>query len=86
MSTSVDTAGYAAMNCNELNERLGNVATEISQTAITRGNVARTNIPTWVPGGRSVASKVIDRQTTRIESLQEKERAIAAARNRNCAR
>jgi len=86
VSTPVDTSGYAAMNCNELNERLGTVATEISRTAITRGNVARTNIPKWVPGGRSVATKVIDRQTTRIESLQQQEQAIASARNRNCAR
>lgn len=74
------------MTCNELNERLGNVAARISQTAITRGNVARTNIPAWVPGGRSVASKVIDRQTARIENLQQQERAIASARDRNCAR
>lgn len=74
------------MNCNELNEKLGTVATEISRTAITRGKVAQTNIPKWVPGGRSVASKVIDRQTMRIESLQQEGRAVASARDRNCAR
>lgn len=74
------------MTCNELNERLGEVATEISRTAITRGKVTQTNIPGWVPGGRQVASRVIDRQTTQIERLQQRERAIASARDRNCAR
>lgn len=86
VNTPADASGYAAMTCNELNERLGEVATEISRTAITRGKVTQTNIPGWVPGGRRVASRVIDRQTAQIESLQQRERAIASARDRSCAR
>jgi hypothetical protein len=82
----VDASAYASMNCNELNETLAKTATSISQTAITRGNVARTNIPSWVPGGARVATAVTDRQTVRIERLQKQERAIVPARDRACAR
>lgn len=82
----VDPTAYAAMNCNELNETLAKLATSISQTAITRGKVAQTDIPSWVPGGRRVATAVTDRQTTKIEGLQEQERAIVSARDRACGR
>ncbi len=83
---SVDPSAYAAMDCNELNETLSGVSGSISQTAITRGKVAQTNIPSWVPGGARVATAVTERQTTRIEGLQERERAIVSARDRVCAR
>lgn len=83
---SLDPSAYAAMNCNELNRTLSGVAGSISQTAITRGKVARTDIPDWVPGGKRVASAVTDRQTARIERLQQQERTISAARDEVCAR
>jgi hypothetical protein len=83
---SVDPSAYASMDCNELNQAIAKTATGISQTAITRGKVARTNIPGWVPGGTRVATAVTDRQTARIERLQEQERAIASARNSACVR
>jgi hypothetical protein len=85
-SASVDASAYAAMSCSELNAMLRSVSRELSQAAINRGKVARTDIPTWVPGGKNVASKVIDRQTAGIEALQQRERAVASARDRNCAR
>jgi hypothetical protein len=74
------------MDCNELNQTLAKTATSISQTAITRGKVAQTNIPRWIPGGTRVATAVTDRQTTRIERLQGEERAIVSARDSACAR
>ena len=83
---SVDPSAYASMDCNELNDTVATTATRISQTAITRGKVAETNIPRWVPGGARVATKVTDRQTARIETLQEQQRAIVPARDRACAR
>ena len=58
----------------------------VLMAAITRGKVAQTNIPSWVPGGARVATAVTDRQTKRIEGLQERERAIVPARDRACAR
>ena len=82
---SVDPSAYASMDCNELNEAVAKTATSISQTGITRGKVAETNIPRWVPGGRRVATKVTDRQTARIERLQEQQSAIVSARDRACA-
>jgi hypothetical protein len=82
----VDASAYASMDCNELNETLAKMATSISQTAITRGKVARTNIPNWVPGGTRVATAVTDRQTAKIERLQGQERAVVSARDKACAR
>ena len=81
-----DPAGYATMGCNELNQTLSKVAGEISRTAISRGKVAQTNIPRWVPGGARVRDRVTDRQTAKIDELQQRERIIASARDRNCAR
>jgi hypothetical protein len=83
---SLDPSAYAAMDCNELNETLSGVSASISQTAISRGRVAQTNVPSWVPGGTRVATAVTNRQTTRIEGLQERERAIVSARDSACAR
>lgn len=82
----VDPSAYASMDCNQLNQAVAKIATNISQTAITRGNVAETNIPRWVPGGTRVATAVVDRQTARIDRLQEAERGAVAARDRACAR
>jgi len=81
---SVEPSAYAGMGCNELNAEVKTVSAEISRVAVTRGKVANTNVPTWVPGGRRVATAVADRQTARIDSLQEQEQAVVAARNRNC--
>jgi len=82
---SVEPSAYAVMGCNELNFEVANVSAEISRVAVARGKVANTNVPTWVPGGRRVATAVVDRQTARIDSLQQQEQAVVAARNRNCA-
>ncbi len=84
LSRAADPASYTAMNCNELNRLLGKVSIDLSQRAIARGKVEHTEIPRWIPGGRSVASKVVERQTARIEDIQRRERAIASARDRAC--
>jgi hypothetical protein len=39
-----------------------------------------------VPGGTRVATAVTDRQTAKIERLQEQERAIFSVRDSACAR
>jgi hypothetical protein len=83
---AVDPSAYASMGCNELNDAVAGTATRISRTAVTRGRVAETNIPGWVPGGARVAAKVTDRQTARIEKLQDEQGALVAARDRACAR
>lgn len=81
---TVDPSAYASMSCPELNEQVGHVSAEISNTAIVRGRIARTDIPRWIPGGRSVGSRLVDRQSTKIEEFQQRERALVAARDRNC--
>lgn len=83
---SADPSAYAAMNCNELNASVAAVSNNISRTAITRGRVVQTDVPSWVPGGRRVATAVVERQTTRIEGMQEQERAMVTARSSTCGR
>ncbi|UVC18863.1 hypothetical protein IHQ72_05525 [Mesorhizobium onobrychidis] len=84
LHASFDPAKYDRMSCVELNVAMGEVAKEMSATAITRGKVAKTNIPDWLWGARRVASTVTARQSAKIERLRQQEAAIAAARRSKC--
>ncbi|CAN7431458.1 hypothetical protein LJR234_002970 [Mesorhizobium amorphae] len=81
---SLDPAKYDKMTCTELNSALGDTASDISQTAITRGKVANTSVPRWLLGGSTVKTAVANRETARIERLQQQQLAIVAARKRQC--
>ncbi|RUV58545.1 hypothetical protein EOA85_13525 [Mesorhizobium sp. M5C.F.Ca.IN.020.29.1.1] len=81
---SFDAAKYDKMSCVELNVAMGEVAKEMSATAITRGKVAKSNIPDWLWGARRVASAVTARQSAKIEQLRQQETAIAAVRRSKC--
>jgi hypothetical protein len=81
---TVNPAKYDNMSCTELNSALGSIAREISQTAVSRGKVANTNIPRWVLGGSRVAAAVASRETARIDRLKQQEDAIAATRRSRC--
>ena len=85
-SRPVDPAAYAAMSCNDLNRSMAGVSTTISRTAITRGDWARWETLSWVPGRTRVTTAVDARLGKKIEQLQEEERVIAATRARNCPR
>lgn len=81
---TVDPAKYESMSCTELNSALGDIARDISQTAVTRGKVANTSVPRWLLGGSRVKTAVADRETARIGRLKQQEEAIAAARGHKC--
>ncbi|MDX8512354.1 hypothetical protein [Mesorhizobium captivum] len=81
---SISPANYDEMSCAELNSALGDTATDISRTAISRGKVANTSVPSWLLGGERVKSVVANRDTARIERLQQQQQAIVAARKRRC--
>lgn len=81
---AVNPATYDKMSCTELNSALGENAAEISQTAITRGKVANTNIPRWLLGGSRVKTVVANRETARIDRLKQQQDAIATVRARKC--
>ncbi|MEW6634152.1 MAG: hypothetical protein AB1440_25030 [Pseudomonadota bacterium] len=83
-TASIDPAKYDKMSCAELNSALGETATDISRNAISRGKVANTSVPTWLLGGERVKTAVANRETARIERLQQRQQAIVAARKRNC--
>ncbi|MDG4854545.1 MAG: hypothetical protein EOQ55_01110 [Mesorhizobium sp.] len=81
---SINPAKYDGMSCAELNSALGDTATDISRTAISRGKVANTSVPTWLLGGERVKTVVANRDTARIERLQQQQQAIIAARKSRC--
>jgi len=83
-TSSIDPAKYDKMSCAELNSALGDAATEISRTAISRGKVASTGVPNWLLGGERVKTAVANRETARIERLQQQQQAIIAARRQRC--
>ncbi|WP_217573843.1 hypothetical protein [Mesorhizobium sp. GbtcB19] len=82
---SISPAKYDKMSCAELNSELGDTATDISRTAIARGKVANTSVPTWLLGGERVKTAVANRETAKIERLQQQQQAIGAARKQRCA-
>lgn len=84
LGRTADPAKYDSMSCTELNSALGDIARDISQTAITRGKVANTSVPRWLLGGSRVKGAVADRETARIDRLKQQEEAIASARARRC--
>lgn len=81
---SIEPGKYDKMSCAELNSALGNTATDISRTAISRGKVANTSVPSWLLGGERVKTVVANRDTARIEKLQQQQLAIVAARKQRC--
>ncbi|UVK38186.1 hypothetical protein LHFGNBLO_005323 [Mesorhizobium sp. AR10] len=82
---AVDPAKYDTMTCVELNNAVGDVARGISQTAISRGKVANTSVPSWLWGGTRVKTAVADRETARIDRFKQQQEALVAARRRKCA-
>lgn len=80
----IDPSKYSTMSCAELNTAIGAASKDISTTAISRGKVGHWNVPLWAPGGSRAVAAIRERQTVRIERLQEQEAAINAARKRRC--
>lgn len=81
---SISPAKYDKMSCQELNSELGDTATDISRTAIARGKVANTSVPSWLLGGQSVKSAVANRETAKIERLRQEQQVMAAMRKQKC--
>ena len=81
---AVNPAKYDTMTCVELNNEVGSIARNISQTAISRGKVANTSVPRWLWGATRVKTAVADRETARIERLKQQQEAISAVRARKC--
>ena len=84
LGSTVNPANYDSMTCAELNNAVGDIAREISQTAITRGKVANTSVPNWLLGGARVKTAVANRETARIEKLKQREDVIVTTRAGRC--
>ncbi|MBZ9990477.1 hypothetical protein LB572_25575 [Mesorhizobium sp. BH1-1-5] len=83
-TASISPAKYDKMNCPELNNAVGDTATDISRTAIARGRVASTSVPRWLLGGERVKTAVANRETARIDRLQQQQQVIVATRRQRC--
>ncbi|RWB74650.1 MAG: hypothetical protein EOQ50_15195 [Mesorhizobium sp.] len=83
-TASISPAKYEEMNCAELNNAVGDTATDISRTAIARGKVVSTSVPNWLLGGERVKTVVANRETARIERLQLQQQVIVATRSQRC--
>jgi hypothetical protein len=77
-------SAYADAGCSELNVAIGTTSKEISAAAITRGKIDRFNVPFWVPGGRQAAGVLKDRQSRRIEGLENRLSELRSARGTRC--
>lgn len=84
LGSTVNPTKYDSVSCTELNNAVGDIARDISQTAITRGKVANTSVPKWLLGGARVKSAVANRETARIEKLKQQQDAIIAIRASRC--
>ena len=83
-TASISPAKYDKMNCPELNNAVGDTATDISRTAIARGKVANTSVPNWLLGGERVKTAVANRETARIDRLRQQQQVIVAMRDQRC--
>ncbi|TPJ45621.1 hypothetical protein [Mesorhizobium sp. B2-7-1] len=83
-TASISPAKYDKMNCPELNNAVGDTATDISRTAIARGRVAGTSVPSWLLGGERVKTAVANRETARIDRQQQQQQVIVATRRQRC--
>ena len=83
---AVNPAKYDRMTCADLNNAIGDISREISQTAVTRGKVTNTSVPNWLLGGARVKTAVANRETARIEKLKQQQDAVVAARASRCPR
>jgi hypothetical protein len=81
---TVNPAKHDSMSCAELNNAVGDTARDISQTAVTRGKVTNTSVPNWLLGGTRVKTAVANRETARIERLQQQQGAMIAVRRGRC--
>ncbi|MBN9242900.1 MAG: hypothetical protein J0I98_08910 [Mesorhizobium sp.] len=77
-------AAYADATCADLNATVGATSKDISAAAIGRGRIDRYNVPFWVPGGQRAITALKDRQSRRIDTLEDSLAAQIAARRGRC--
>ncbi|EXL10025.1 hypothetical protein [Aquamicrobium defluvii] len=83
-SHRVDPAAYQSASCVDLDTSIGMNSREISATAVRRGKVDSWEPPFWLAGARRGAEAVKNRQTAKIDRLQQQGTAMTAERARRC--
>lgn len=75
---------FSSLSCTELNAAMGAISRDISATAISRGKVSSWNVPFWAAGGTKAKTVIQDRQTAKIERMQQEQRNLEAIRKNTC--
>lgn len=83
-STTVNPSAYQSASCVELNDAIGSNSKEISATAVRRGKVDSWEPPFWMAAAKKGAAAVHNKQTRKIERLQEQGGRLTGERARRC--
>jgi len=83
-SGSVDPSAYQTASCIDLDTSIGANSKEITATAVRRGKVDHWEPPFWMAGAKRGAEVVKNRQTAKIERLQQQGGAMTSERARRC--
>ncbi len=83
-SATMKSSAYQSAPCVELDDAIGSNSREISATAIRRGQVDSWQPPFWMAGAKKGAAAVHNKQTRKIERLQEQGERMTGERARRC--
>lgn len=83
-ATSVDYGQVRSMSCAELNAAVGESATDISRTAVRRGNVSNFDVPFWILGAERAKTALVERDTRRIDEMRGAQGEVVSERDRRC--
>jgi hypothetical protein len=83
-ASRIDTKNVDTLSCQQLDEAIGQLALQISDTAVARGKADPASVPFWIPGGAKAVSAIRDRQTRKLERLQDQQKRLTQARGTRC--
>lgn len=85
-ATGSGSAAGASATCADLNVAIGETSKDLSAAAISRGKIDRFKVPFWLPGGSKAVSALKDRQTRKIDNLENELSQQRQRRQARCAR
>ncbi|MGB6119088.1 MAG: hypothetical protein WBF87_12790 [Mesorhizobium sp.] len=72
------------MSCEELNASISATSKDISGYAVSRGKVAEFSLPGWLSGASRAQDAMAERNTRKIEELQQRLDRLTAEYRRRC--
>ncbi|MGB3500198.1 MAG: hypothetical protein WBA44_01135 [Mesorhizobium sp.] len=74
----------AGMSCNDLNASISATSKDISGYAVNRGKVAEFSLPGWLSGASRAQDALAERNTRKIEELQQRLDRLTGEYRRRC--